>query len=202
VYGAVDYVGRRGGNLIERYEFYCTDDTEHNMHRRVVVPCYWKGELIGSTSRTYQDGIKPKYYADYEPNYVYNMDRQVGNAKFVVVTEGPFDAMAIDGVAVLGNECSEIQADIIDSLGREVIVVPDFDSKTVKGRDTWAGSRLVDQAIEYGWSVSFPIWRDDVKDISEAVKQYGRLFTLKAILAGKQSTRLKIELHKKRIHGS
>jgi len=202
VYGAVDYVGHRGGNLIERYEFYCTDDTEHNMHRRVVVPCYWKGELIGSTSRTYQDGIKPKYYADYEPNYVYNMDRQVSNAKFVVVTEGPFDAMAIDGVAVLGNECSEIQADIIDSLGREVIVVPDFDSKTVKGRDTWAGSRLVDQAIEYGWSVSFPIWRDDVKDISEAVKQYGRLFTLKAILAGKQSTRLKIELHKKRIHGS
>ena len=38
------------------------------------------------------------------------------------------------------------------------------------------------------------------KDISEAVKQHGKLFTLKAILAGKQSSRLKIELHKKRIH--
>ena len=203
VYGAVDYVGQRGGKLIERYDFYCTDDTEHNMHRRVIIPCYWKGELIGSTSRTYQDGIKPKYFADYEPNYVFNLDRQTRDAKFVIVSEGPFDAMAIDGVAVLSNECSEIQADIIDGLGREVIVVPDFDFKVgAKGRSVWAGSRLVEQAIEYGWSVSFPIWKDSVKDISEAVKLYGRLFVLKSIIDSKQASRLKIELHKKRIHGS
>jgi len=130
------------------------------------------------------------------------MDRQALNAKFVIVTEGPFDAMAIDGVAVLGNECSELQADIIDSLGREVIVVPDFDRRVIKGKSVWAGSRLVDQAIEYGWSVSFPIWNETVKDVSAAVQAHGRLFTLKAILAGKQTSRLKIELHKKRLHGS
>jgi hypothetical protein len=200
VYKTVEYIASRGGHLLERYEFYTTDDDEHNMHKRVIVPCYWQGQLIGSTSRAYEDGIKPKYYADYEPNFVFNMDRQTPDKKFVIVSEGPFDAMAIDGVAVLSNECSEIQADIIDSLGREVIVVPDFDSKLVKGKNVWAGSKLVEQAIEYGWSVSFPIWNENVKDISEAVKQYGKLFTLKAILAGKQSSRLKIELHKKRIH--
>ena len=200
VYGPVDYIGRRGGKLIERYEFYCTDDSEHNMHKRVIIPCYWRGELIGSTSRTVEEGIKPKYYADYEPNYVYNMDRQVADAKFVIVSEGPFDAMAVDGVAVLSNECSEVQADIIDSLGREVIVVPDFDIKSVKGKEVWAGSKLLEQAIEYGWSVSFPIWNEQVKDISEAVKEFGKLFTLKSILEGKQSSRLKIELMRKRIH--
>ncbi len=197
---SVDYVSSRKGELLDRYDFYCTDDTEHNMHKRVIVPCYWRGQLIGSTARTFEDGIKPKYYADYEPNFVFNMDRQTPEKKFVIVGEGPFDAMSVDGVAVLSNECSEVQADIIDSLGKEVIVVPDFDLKVVKGRSVWAGEKLVDQAIEYGWSVSFPIWYNEVKDVSDAVKRYGRLFTLKTILQGKQSSRLKIELYKKKIH--
>lgn len=197
---SVEYVASRKGELLERYEFYCTDDSEHNMHKRVIVPCYWKGQLIGSTARAFEDGIKPKYYADYESNFVFNMDRQTPEKKFVIVSEGPFDAMSIDGVAVLSNECSEVQADIIDSLGKEVIVVPDFDLKIVKGRSVWAGEKLVDQAIEYGWSVSFPIWYNEVKDVSAAVERYGKLFTLKTILQGKQTSRLKIELHKKKIH--
>lgn len=195
---SVEYVDRRGGNLLGRYEFYSSEDTEHNMHKRVIVPCYWKGQLIGSTSRTFEDGIKPKYYADYEPNYVFNIDKQTPEKKFVVVTEGPFDAMAIDGVAVLSNECSEIQADIIDSLGKEVIVVPDFDIKVVKGRSVWAGSKLVEQAIEYGWAVSFPVWNEKCKDTSEAVAQYGKLFVLKSIIEAKETSRLKIELLRKR----
>ena len=200
VYKTVNYVAERGGDLLDRYDFYTTDETDHNYHKRVIIPCYWEGNLIGSTARTFDDNIKPKYYSDYEPNYVFNMDRQTSDKKFVIVTEGPFDAMAVDGVAVLSNECSEVQADIIDSLGKEVIVVPDFDIKHVKGRQVWAGERLVDQAIEYGWSVSFPIWNELVKDTSDAVKSYGRLFALKAILEGKQSSRLKIELMKKRIY--
>ena len=56
--------------------------------------------------------------------------------------------------------------------------------------------------MEYGWAVSFPVWRDEtgVKDVSEAVKRYGKLFALKTILQGKQSSRLKIELMSKKIH--
>jgi DNA primase len=99
--------------------------------------------------------------------------------------------MAIDGVAVLSNECSEVQADIIDSLGREVVVVPDADR---------AGARLVDAAIEYGWSVSYPIWQSDCKDVGSAVEKYGKLFVLKSILAGKETSRLKIELRKKKLY--
>ena len=197
---SVDYVSHRGGHLLQRYDFHTTDDTEHNMHKRVIIPCYWKGQLIGSTARTFEEGIKPKYYADYEANYVFNLDKQTPEKKFVIVVEGPFDAMAVDGVAILGSECSEVQADIIDSLGKEVIVVPDFDIKVIKGRSVWAGSKLIDQAIEYGWSVSFPIWNTEVKDVSAASEKYGRLFVLKSILEGKQSSRLKIELMRKRIH--
>lgn len=195
---AVEYISQRGGNLLERYEFYVTDETEHNYHKRVIVPCYWKNQLIGSTARTYVDGIKPKYFSDYEANFVFNVDRQPRDAKFVIVVEGPFDAMAIDGVAILGSECNEVQADIIDSLGREVIVVPDFDVMVKGNKKIWSGSKLITDALEYGWSVSFPVWREQCKDVSEAVEKFGRLFTLKAILAGKETGKLKIELLRKK----
>ena len=121
---------------------------------------------------------------------VFNMDRQVRDNKFVFVVEGPFDAMAIDGVAILSNQCNEYQADIIDSLGKEVIVVPDADK---------AGAKLIEQAIEYGWSVSFPVWAETCKDASAAVKQYGKLFVLKSILDAKEHNRLKIEILKRKI---
>jgi hypothetical protein len=174
-----------------KYEFYWTPETQYNLNKRVIIPFTWKNEIIGYTSRTFDDGVKPKYHSSYEPNYVFNVDRQLKDSKFVIVVEGPFDAMAVDGVAVLSNECSEIQADIIDSLGREVVVVPDADR---------AGAKLIDQAIEYGWSVSFPIWQDSCKDVADAVSKYGKLFVLKSILEAKQSNKLKIELRKKKLY--
>jgi hypothetical protein len=183
-----------------KYDFYTTENEAYNLHKRVIVPFKWKGNVIGYTARTWEDNVKPKYHNSHEPNYVFNTDLQTPEKKFVIVVEGPFDAMAIDGVAILGSECSEVQADIIDSLGKEVIVVPDFDVKEVRGKRVWAGSALVDAAIEYGWNVSFPIWNEQVKDVSKAVEVYGKLFTMKSILAGKQSSRLKIELLKKRIY--
>jgi DNA primase len=161
------------------------------MNKRVIIPFTWRNEIIGYTSRTFDDTVKPKYHNSHEPNYVFNVDKQLKDAKFVIVVEGPFDAMAVDGVAILGNECSEIQADIIDSLGREVIVVPDADK---------AGARLVDKALEYGWSISMPIWQETCKDVSEAVVKYGKLFVIKSILSAKQSNKLKIELMKRKIH--
>lgn len=189
-HNAVLYTATRKIDLT-RYEFYWTPETQYSLAKRVIIPFTWRNQIIGYTARTFDEGIKPKYHNSHEPNYVFNVDKQFKNAKFVVVVEGPFDAMAIDGVAILGNECHETQADIIDSLGREVIVVPDADR---------AGARLVDTAIEYGWSVSFPVWQDTHKDVASAVEAYGKLFVIKSILAAKQSNRLKIELHKRRIY--
>ena len=117
------------------------------------------------------------------PNYVFNIDKQLKDSKFVIVVEGPFDAMAIDGIAILSNECSEIQADIVESLGKEVIVVPDADK---------AGTKLVDAALEYGWHVSYPVWQKDYKDVASAVEALGKLFVLKSILAAKETGKLKI----------
>jgi DNA primase len=196
---AVDYVNRRKIDMT-KYEFYWTPEVEHKLNYRVIIPFKWKNETVGYSARTFVDGIKPKYHTEHEPNYVFNMNNQRNDSQFVIVVEGAFDAMAVDGVAVLSNECNETQADIIDSLGREVIVVPDFDRHTNKqGRTVWPGARLVDQAMEYGWSVSFPVWRETCKDVNDAVIKYGRLFTLKTILDAKETNRLKIELMKRKV---
>jgi 5S rRNA maturation endonuclease (ribonuclease M5) len=122
---------------------------------------------------------------------VFNINNQEKDWKFVIVSEGPFDAMSVDGVAVLNNEVNETQADIIESLGREVIVVADRDR---------AGSKMLNSAMEYGWSASFPVWQETCKDINEAVVKYGKLFVLKAILDAKETSKLKIELMRKKLY--
>lgn len=189
-HNSVIYVASRKIDLA-KYEFYWTPETQYNLHKRVIIPFTWKNQIIGYSARAFDDTVKPKYHSSYEPNYVFNVDQQHRDSKFVIVVEGPFDAMAVDGVAVLSNECSETQADIIDSLGREVILVPDSDK---------SGSKLVDQAVEFGWTVSFPVWMETHKDVASAVEQYGKLFVVKSILAAKQSNKLKIELHKRKLY--
>ena len=187
---AVDYTNSRKMNY-DKYDFYWTDSTEHSLHQRVIIPMIWEGKIIGYTSRTFVDGVKPKYYSNYESNFVFNTNNQQRDSKFVIVCEGPFDAMSVDGVAIMSNECSETQAEIIESLGKEVIVVADRDK---------AGAKLLQNAIEYGWSASFPVWQETCKDINEAVVKYGKLFVLKAILDGKETSKLKIELMRKKLY--
>jgi DNA primase len=176
---------------IAKYAFCATRQEQYNLHKRIIIPFIWQGRTIGYTARAIEENVKPKYYSNYEPNFVFNINNQLADSKFVIVCEGPFDAMSIDGVAVLNNECNETQADIIESLGREVIVVADKDR---------AGAKMVNNAIEYGWSVSFPVWLETCKDVNEAVVKYGKLFVLKTILDSKYSSKLKIELMKKKVY--
>ena len=76
----------------------------------------------------------------------------------------------------------------IDALNRKVIVVPDRDK---------AGSKLIDQACEYGWSVSMPPWHSRVKDINNAVQQYGKILTMQTIIKYTYDTKTKIKLNEK-----
>lgn len=187
---AIEYVHRRSVDL-NKYNFYWTPEEAYNLHRRIIIPYYYQGKIVGYTSRAIVDGIKPKYWSSHPADFVFNLDNQKSDSKFVIVCEGPFDAMSIDGVSVSGAEISDIQVDQIDRLQREVIVVPDTDR---------AGRKLIDRAVEAGWTVSFPVWTETCKDINEAVVKYGKLFVLKSILAARETNGLKIELKKKKLY--
>ena len=83
-----------------------------------------------------------------QSGYVFNIDKFVDTDRdFVVVVEGVFDAILIDGISVLGNGVIE-QAHPIDKLNKRVILCPDRDS---------AGKDLIEKAIELGWEISFPL---------------------------------------------
>ena len=122
-------------------------------------------------------------------SYLFNLDNQTQDKAFVIVCEGPFDALSIDGCALLGAEIKESQNYLVRQLGKEVILVPDRDHE---------GPKTVEQALEYGWSVSMPEWPDSVKDINDAVRKLGRLATLYLIIQAKESNSLKIQLQAKK----
>ena len=176
---AMQYIAQRGFYL-DDYDWFWSD----NYANRLIIPYYYQGRTVGFTARLVRDG-KPKYISEQQPGYVFNLDRQKPNRKFVIVCEGPFDAISVDGIAVLGSEVSDQQRQLINQLQRELIVLPDRDR---------AGLKLIEQAIAYGWSVSFPNWDHDVKDANDAMIKYGRLYTLWSILSSKESNSLKIQL--------
>ena len=170
------------------YDFMYSPDIYFNFNQRLIIPFYWRGDIVGYTGRLFEAVEKVKYVTDVQPGYVFNMDVQDWTRKFVIVTEGPFDAITVSGVSILGSEINDIQRELIDGLNRKIIVVPDRDKP---------GEKLVNQAIEFGWSVAFPEWDKTVEDVADAVLKYGRLFTIQSILKSTESSKLKIDLKRK-----
>ena len=155
----------------------------------IVIPFTHDGQVVGHTTR-FLDTRTPKYIQDIQSGYVFGTDLQKSTWQTVLVMEGVFDALSINGLAVLHADINDAQVRLIRSLGREVTVVPDQDE---------AGMRLVDRAVELGWAVSMPAWPADVRDVNDAVVRWGRLGTLLTIMQARETSRIKIELRKKQL---
>ena len=95
-----------------------------------------------------------------------------------------------DGIALLGSQVTNKQAEYLNGFNREIILVPDRDQP---------GKKLIASAIKHGWSVSFPEWDKEIGDVADAVKKYGRLFTLKSIIDAKENAPVKINVLKRSI---
>jgi Toprim domain len=155
----------------------------------IVVPFTHNNQVVGHTTR-FLDDRTPKYIQDIQHGYVFGTDLQGADWQSAIVVEGVFDALSINGLAVLHAEINDAQVRLIRSLGKEIIVVPDQDE---------AGMKLVDRAIELGWAVSMPVWPAGVKDVNDAVRKFGRLGTLLTIMQSKETSKIKIELRKKQL---
>jgi hypothetical protein len=175
------------GFTIDDYDWHWTD--EQGFNDRLIVPFYYQNRLVGYTARLIRERKTVKYISEQQPGYVFNLDNQNWNRKFVLVTEGPLDAVCIDGVAVMSNEISPVQRHLISRLQKEVVVVPDKDA---------SGIKMAEQAVEWGWSVSMPDWPEGIKDVNDAVKRYGKLYALWTIVQAKESMPLKIQLRMKK----
>ena len=170
----------------EDFPFYWTPKV--GFSNRLIIPFLFNNEIVGWTARTIADAT-PKYLSEQQPGYVFNLDNQKDNREFVIVSEGPFDALSINGCALLGAEIKDSQNWLLKQLGKELVLVPDKDHE---------GPKTVERAIELGWSVSMPDWPSGVKDINDAVIKLGRLATLWLVISAKESNGLKIQLQAKK----
>ena len=184
----VDYVQSRGINYNE-YPFLITPTATGRYANRIIIPYTYNNKIVGHTSR-FLDNKIPKYINEQQPGYVFNIDVQKSEWQVCILTEGIFDALSIDGIAIMHDDISNDQAQLIASLNKQIIVVPDRDK---------TGLKLCDRALELGYSVSLPNWELDIKDVNDAVVRYGKLPTLLSILQSATMSKIKIEMQRKKI---
>jgi len=189
---AIEYLFSRGDAVAQGWDYHWSSSTKWNLDQRIIIPFYYRDKIVGWTARyagTPPSGTPRYYNSDLQTGYLFNCDAITkGNRKYIILVEGPFDAIAIDGVAALGSKLSRQQLSWLNSTDREIIVLPDR-QKNNQG--------LIDIALEQGWSVSFPDWEDDVKDAADASCRYGKLLTLRTIIDSKTNSALQIGTKRK-----
>jgi hypothetical protein len=184
----IEYLRNRGIEW-DSYPFMISPEAKGRNSNRIVVPYTYEGSVVGWSAR-YLDKRLPKYINEQQPGYVFGIDLQQDHWTQLIVVEGLFDAVSINGVAVLHNTVNDQQAQIIKQQHKQVTVVPDQDD---------AGLKLIDRAVELGWAVSIPDWPEHIKDVNDAVKHYGKLGTLITIMNSRETSKIKIEMAKRRL---
>lgn len=172
-----------------------------DMPHRVILPMTFNGTTLGYAARAVTEtklSKNLKYYNSFSDGAVFGLDRQLlmRQRQAVIVVEGQFDAIAIDGVAIMGSTIGDKQAALVELLGREIIAVPDPDA---------AGNNFVEAAVSNGWSVAFPSCINNGDDIASAVQKWGRLAVLIDIMSNTEhfatTIRLKAKLRYNRLQG-
>lgn len=146
---------------------------------RLIIPVYKDNKLIFYQGRALVD-MQKKYLSPSSPKdrIIYGFDKIFENTETpLYVVEGWFDAYAIDGVAVFGNQLSDEQIKWLNRSRRQKVVIPDR---------LGDGHLLANQAIDLGWKISFPDV-GDCKDTSAAVKRFGKLYVMKTIVENTMS---------------
>lgn len=185
----VGYLSTRGQAIAGGYSYYWSSTHKHDMNMRLIIPFYHQDQIVGWTARYAGTPPKgtPKYFnSELQPGYLFNdaaLHKQ--GRRFVLLAEGAFDAIAIDGVAALGSELSQEQVAQLQTCGKKIVVAPDRQRRN---------QGLIDAALRYGWCVSFPEWEDEIKDAAQASEKYGRLYTVRTILENCTDSQLQISV--------
>ena len=168
----MQYMQHRNLYLTDHNFYYSNTIT---MENRLIIPFYYNNIITGYTARSINDNTQPRYLTSSQTGFVFNLDKQIfNNRNYVIVCEGPIDAIPIQAIATMGTSINKSQAYMINSLNKKVIYVPDKDHTFIETSK---------QALNYNWSVSLPDWDHNVKDINDSIVNYGRLKTLAMIMS-------------------
>lgn len=155
------------------YPFYLSEHPD--WIGRLIIPIYnrkndliyYQGRSLIDHKRKYLSPSEDKSRILYGFNQIYNH-----SISPLFVVEGFFDAFVIDGCATLGNKLTEEQIQHLTRSTRKKVIIPDR---------LGDGHIMANQAIKLGWCISTPNI-GECKDISAAVRKYGRMYVNKSII--------------------
>lgn len=165
----VDYLLGRKIDL-NRYKFFFSNDPKKLNF--VFIPYYRNGKLIYWQGRNISKTAskKDRYDNCTEPkeNVLFNFDELFRNHDApLFVTEGVFDAMPLNGVALLGSKINEAKVEIFHKSRRRKIFVIDKDKN---------GRFVAEKALENGWDITFA--PQFTEDVNKSIIQYGHAWTI------------------------
>lgn len=176
--------------LIERrvdptaFSFYFS--TERRFKDRVIIPFWRGGRLIYWTARSIDPAERKRWDNSPEARtaVMFNMDRlQSYSREPLFVTEGIFDALMFDGVALAGSKLNPAKISLLRASTRRLVFVIDKDKN---------GESLARAALDEGWEITFT--PDDSADLNESVCRFGRIWTAASVMRQITSDRDEAEL--------
>lgn len=153
-----------------------------SLMNRIIIPFYKNGELMYYQARSLDDNDPKRYINMNVPktNILFNMDAMYRNHdRPLYIFEGAMDAIHVDGIAVLENNLSASQIEILNRSYRKKVIVPDINPDKSKAGE----NKLIQLGVyEQGWGVALPELGSGSKDLCEGIKRYGKLFILKSLV--------------------
>ena len=181
----VDYLAGRGISL-EKYNFFFS--LEEKMLNRVIIPFHRNGKLIYWQARSLNKDDKKRYENSpvRREAIMFNMDLlQSFDKKPLFVMEGVFDAMLVDGIALLGSVINAAKLELLQKARRRLIFIIDKDAN---------GKSLATDVLKNGWEIAFT--PDGTTDLSDSVERFGLSWTMYELMKSipKDSDRAQLQI--------
>lgn len=166
-------------------------EIENKWRGRLIIPYYRNHKVVWYQGRDLKENSKLRYLNGESSSecILSNYDSlYIRSTSPLYITEGFFDSVLINGVAIFGNTFKRGQIKLLNSSAREKVYIPD---------NTKDGQQAALQAIENNWKVSLPVIGSS-KDINSAISRYGKLYVMKTLydnICEGQNAVLKIKMY-------
>jgi hypothetical protein len=167
----VNYLEKRKVDLGKQPVYFSTDE---RFRDRAIIPFYRNGSLIYWQARSIDPFEKKRYDNPVVSReaVIFNMD-ELGsfNPKPLFVSEGVFDAMMFNGIAVLGSKLTEAKIELLANSRRRLVFVIDKDEN---------GKSFAEAVLKAGWEITFV--PEGADDLNKSVQRFGRAWTAQQLI--------------------
>jgi hypothetical protein len=178
----LEYLISRKIDPLEHQLYYSLDS---KMLRRVIIPFWRDNKLIYWQARSIDKDVKPRYLncVVTKEAVMFNYDQLYSyDDAPLFITEGVFDALAVNGMAIMGAGLNEAKIEVLKRSKRRKIFVVDRDEP---------GEKLAKSALDNGWEITFVDVR--ANDINDSIIKFGRPFTAYSLLKNATSKHNKLQ---------